>query len=146
VLWVGIHRANFADFILDLRNCYSQLLLYIWFTQNTDLWILINYFFLVGNWVVSCFFECLWKCWECLKTLDSWWTVNTKEKEENLIAEMYSLLNLYIIYKIWQNIFCLWMPTRVYGVEVKPAIKITVWDVCPEMCFRTTLLNQFSHK
>jgi hypothetical protein len=25
---VGIHRANLADFILDLRNCYSQLRLY----------------------------------------------------------------------------------------------------------------------
>jgi hypothetical protein len=26
---VGIHKANFADFILDLRNCNAQLRLYI---------------------------------------------------------------------------------------------------------------------
>jgi hypothetical protein len=30
---VGIHRANFADFILDLRNCYSQSCIYIGFTH-----------------------------------------------------------------------------------------------------------------
>jgi hypothetical protein len=28
-----IHRDNFADFILDLRNCYSHLLLYIGFNH-----------------------------------------------------------------------------------------------------------------
>jgi hypothetical protein len=30
---VGIHRSNFEDFILDLRNCYSQSSLCIGFTQ-----------------------------------------------------------------------------------------------------------------
>jgi hypothetical protein len=31
---VGIHRANFADFILDLRNCYTPLHLYVGFTHK----------------------------------------------------------------------------------------------------------------
>jgi hypothetical protein len=30
---VGIHRGNYADFTLDLRNCYSELRLYIGFTH-----------------------------------------------------------------------------------------------------------------
>jgi hypothetical protein len=30
----GIHRAELADFILDLRNCYSQSRLYIGFTHK----------------------------------------------------------------------------------------------------------------
>jgi hypothetical protein len=32
VFRVGIHKDNFADFILDLRNCNSQLCFYIGFT------------------------------------------------------------------------------------------------------------------
>jgi hypothetical protein len=31
---VCMHRANFADFILDLRNCYSQSHLYIGFAHK----------------------------------------------------------------------------------------------------------------
>jgi hypothetical protein len=31
---VGIHRANFADFILDLRNCYSQPRVFVGFTTH----------------------------------------------------------------------------------------------------------------
>jgi hypothetical protein len=30
---VGIHKANFADFVLDLRYCYSQSHLYIGYTH-----------------------------------------------------------------------------------------------------------------
>jgi hypothetical protein len=43
--WVGIYRAHFANFILDLLNCYSQPLLYIGFVKSC--------FFLAMNWGVS---------------------------------------------------------------------------------------------
>jgi hypothetical protein len=32
--WVGIHKANFADFILDFRYCYSQSHLHIGFNPS----------------------------------------------------------------------------------------------------------------
>jgi hypothetical protein len=44
---VGIHRANFADFILDLRDCYSQSHLYMDLPTYLVLWNLY-YFFLAG--------------------------------------------------------------------------------------------------
>jgi hypothetical protein len=56
-LWntrVGIHNSNVADFIFDLRNCYSQSRLYciLNLPAKRDLWNL-HYVFLAGNWVVS---------------------------------------------------------------------------------------------
>jgi hypothetical protein len=63
--WVGIHRANFADSILDLWICYSQSCLLYWiiyrlYTDNIDLWNL-HYF------VISILFGCLEKCKKALK-------------------------------------------------------------------------------
>jgi accessory gene regulator protein AgrB len=45
---VGINKADFAAFILDLWNCYLQSLLYIGLPTNIDLWNRYYLFFWWG--------------------------------------------------------------------------------------------------
>jgi hypothetical protein len=55
---VGIHRANFTEFILDLRNCFSHPHPFILdLLTNIDL-LNLYYLFLAGNGVVSSLFAC----------------------------------------------------------------------------------------
>jgi hypothetical protein len=63
-----MHRANFADFILDLRNCYSQTRLYIGYTQSYEF---VNQIYIISFWreigVVSGLFGCFIQIRNALK-------------------------------------------------------------------------------
>jgi hypothetical protein len=110
---LGWHRMNSS---LGLLSWYSQSWFdrfYIWFMScifildlptNIDMWTLY-YFFLAGNWVVSSFFDCLGKggkTWK-LKIYDGLWM--PRNKERNLLAEIYRFWNLLIMGIRFHKIF-----------------------------------------
>jgi hypothetical protein len=71
------------------------------------------------------------------------------KKEGNLLAEMYSLQNIFIVYKIPQNICCLWVATqllqKIQIVKNTVCLYILWWPV-KNVIFENIFFATFSSK
>jgi hypothetical protein len=103
---VDIHKANFADVILDLQNFYSQSRLCFWFSQKYRFVKSILFLFL-RNLVISSLFYCLGKCGKLGRFMDYEY-----KKIGNLIDEIYSLVKSIYYILDFTKYFCLWIPTQ----------------------------------